>query len=120
MRFMFDYLVAGAGSLIWHWGTGIGLIVICLACAFGTTLVAMIPVIGLPIANALRPLRWGFIIAAALVALFLAGMYVGSQDAKNQCVARQVVVEKHVDTVVKSTKTLKASKAKDPYEDPEN
>jgi hypothetical protein len=98
--FIIHHLLAGAWATIWHWGAGVALIIICLLCAFGTTLIAGIPVIGLGIANALAPLRKDFIIAAALVALFLAGMYVGAKDTALHHKAQQMVIVNHVNSVV--------------------
>ncbi len=114
----FSLLVAGAGHLIWHWGTGIGLILICLLCAYGTRMIAMIPLVGPPLSALLAPLRKDFIIAAALVALFLAGMYVGKQDADRQCVAKTVVIEKVVTKAVNKAK--QPSKVDDPFDREDN
>jgi hypothetical protein len=113
-------LFAGAWATIWHWGSGVAIILLCFLGAFGTTLFAAIPVIGLPIANALKPLRWDFLAVAFVVAVFLSGMFVGAKDTALHDVAKQVIVEKTVDKVVEKTKTPAARAAKDPFDDPEN
>lgn len=123
MSTWFQLAVAGTGHLVWHWGTGVGLILLCLACAYGTRAITMVPYVGPWLSKQLAPLRHDFIIAAALVALFLAGLYVGQKDERLHCVAQTHVITKVVDRVVKSTKPLpRPDKVPPPdrWDNPEN
>lgn len=104
--------LAGIWSQVWHWGTGIGLIVLCLAGAYFTT---AIPIIGPYLANARKDLLW----AAGVIAVFLAGQALGAHDEARKDAARQIVVEKRVDSVVEKTKTPKARARSDKWDRPE-
>jgi hypothetical protein len=75
LKYVFDLAVAGVWSQIWHWGIGIGLIILCLAGAYFTT---AIPLIGPYLKDARKDLLW----AAAIIAIFLAGQALGAHDAK--------------------------------------
>lgn len=103
---------AGIWSQVWHWGTGIGLIILCLAMAYFTT---AIPVIGPYLNGARKDCLW----AAFGIAVFLAGQALGAHDANRRNAAKQIVVEQHVDKVVKKTTTPKYQKMKDRYDNPE-
>ncbi len=105
--------LAGIWSQVWHWGTGIGLIIICLACAYFTT---QVPFIGPWLANARKDLLW----AAGAIALFLAGQALGAHDEARKNAAKQIVVEQKIDTVVEGTKTPAAKAKPDRYDNPEN
>jgi hypothetical protein len=121
--FLFGWLhmlLAGAWATIWHWGLGVAVIILCLLGAYGTQVLNAIPVVGPFLARLCAPLRTDFLIAAFVVATFLAGMYVGAKATALHDVAKQVIVEKTVDKVVEKTKTPAARAAKDPYDDPEN
>lgn len=108
---------AGAWGYIFHWGTGIGLIVLLLVAAYFTT---AIPLIG-PFLN---KFRWHLVVAAGGIALFLAGSTVGSRDAMNRCIAKQEIVKKRVEDVVNQIKNSPAPKdgklPKDLWDTPEN
>lgn len=112
-KFGFDLAVAGVWAQIWHWGTGVGLILLCLAAAYFTT---AIPLIGPYLEGARKDLLW----AAFGIAVFLAGQALGAHDANRRNVAKQIVVEERVDSVVEKTKTPKYRKMPDRYDKPEN
>lgn len=105
--------LAGVWSQVWHWGTGIGLIILCLAGAYFTT---AIPIIGPYLKDARRDLLW----AAAVIAIFLAGQALGAHDQARKEAAKQIVVEQKVDSVVDKTTTPKYRKQKDRHDRPEN
>lgn len=105
--------VAGAWSQVWHWGTGIGLIVLCLAGAYFTT---AIPIIGPYLKDARKDLLW----AALGIGVFLAGQALGAHDEARKTAAKQNVVEQKVDGVVEKTKTPRYRKQKDRWDNPEN
>ena len=106
-------LFAGAWASIWHWGLGVGLIILLLACAYFTTAV---PLIGPWLTGLRRDLLW----AAAVVAIILGGEYVGNRDSDKRCVAKTIVVEKVVTKAVASTKTNRARQSRDPWDSPAN
>ncbi len=114
---MFGYLIehafAGLGHLIWHWGTGIGLIIILLALAWFTQAV---PIIGPYLTGMRKDLLW----AALAVGVFLFGMATGIKDERRVCTAQTVVVTKYVGKAVEKTKTPRARAEKDPYDNPDN
>lgn len=111
---MFFLKLAGAGlwAEIWHWGTGAGLIILCLAGAYFTT---AIPFIGPYLTHARKDLLW----AAAVIAVFMGGQALGEHDANRRNAAKQIVVEQHVDKVVQKTTTPKYRKMKDRWDNPE-
>lgn len=104
---------AGVWSEVWHWGTGIGLIVLCLAGAYFTT---AIPLIGPYLTHARKDLLW----AAFGIGVFMAGQALGEHDANRRNAAKQKVVEQHVDSVVQKTTTPRYRKMKDRWDNPEN
>jgi hypothetical protein len=105
--------VAGLWASLLHWGIGITAIVLLLAAAIFTD---SIPVIG----KFLAPLRKDLLWAAFGVALLLIGQFIGTHDANNRCVAKQVVIEKIVTKAVDKTKKPASKSAKDPFDDPDN
>lgn len=114
---------AGSWGVVWHWGTGVGIIILCLVGAFASN---AIPVIGPFLGGIRKPLLW----VAASVAFFLGGEYVGGQDQIAKCVAKTVVIERTVDRVVRETtpvpdkKPLKKGQKRvspsDQWDNPEN
>jgi hypothetical protein len=112
IKFWFDLAVAGVWAQVWHWGTGIGLIILCLAGAYFTT---AIPIIGPWLTNARKDLLW----AAAVIAVFMAGQALGAHDEARKNAAKKVVIEQRVDTVVEKTKTPKARARRDKWDKPE-
>lgn len=109
--FELQMIVAGLWPQLWHWGTGIGVIIICIACAWFTTAV---PVIGPYLKGIRKDLVW----VAVAVAVFLAGNVMGARDQASKDKAKGAVVTKHVDKVVKSVKTPKFKSTKDPWDNP--
>ena len=102
--------MAGAWATVWHWGLGIGaIIILCCLAIFSTS----IPLIG-PQLTGIRNWLFG---AALGVALFLVGMYVGAKNEVARCIAKTVVIEK---TVIKAVDKAKKSTRKDPYDSPDN
>lgn len=84
---------AGLGPLIWHWGVGVGAIIILVAAAELTT---AIPIIG----NWLDKVRKDLLWVAVAIALALVGEYIGARDANGRCDAKAAVVEQAVDKAV--------------------
>lgn len=111
-RYAIALAFAGAWSQVWHFGTGVALIVLLVAAAIFTT---SIPVIGPYLQGARNHLLW----AALGVGLFVGGQWLGAHDANKRHAAQQVVVEQHVDTVVEKTKSPRLIKQKDKWDNPE-
>lgn len=111
---------AGLWPLVFHWGIGVGAIALCLIGAYGTRLIAGVPLVGPWLSTALSPLRHDLLWAAFGIAIFMAGMAIGTHDEANHCVAKTVVIEKRVDNVVKRTATPKAKKQADPWDREDN
>lgn len=84
---------AGLGALIWHWGIGVGLIVIILALE---VLSDSVPVIGPYLGRFRKDLLW----IAAGIALVLVGEYVGARDMQNRCAAQAAAIDKAVNRAV--------------------
>src|SRR5678809_601795 len=100
--------LAGVWNMVWHWGVGVGLIILFVAAAFFTE---SIPIVGKYLKEARKDLLW----AAAGVGLLLIGQAIGAHDERKICEARTVVIEKRVTKVVKEVKSPKARKQDDPY-----
>lgn len=97
MIFAWNLATAGLGHLIWHWGVGIGLIIILVAAAELTT---AIPIIGDWLEKVRKDLLW----VAVGIALILVGEWVGKKDADARCEAKAAVVSKEVTTEVTKAK----------------
>lgn len=108
-----QHQLAGVWSMAWHWGTGIGLIVLLLAAALASE---SVPIVGKWLKDVRKDLVWG----AVALALLLVGMYIGAEDEKKICKARTTIVVQTVTKVVKSVKTPKLKKQDDPYDNPNN
>lgn len=93
--FIVQEAFAGAWSLVWHWGAGVAIVILCLAAAYFSPLYKI----------------W-FLGAAGIVALCLVSYGVGIADQEARCKAELVLGTKHINQVVtkaiKSTKTKKA------------
>jgi hypothetical protein len=99
MTFLVEHAFAGIWSLVWQWGIGIGLIILCFAGAW------------------FLPLwRKDFIYAAALVFVALFFMGVGINQWKKHVVAQQEALDTQVNKVVNGTTTEKSKAAKDRYD----
>ena len=72
-----ELFFAGAWTMIWERGLGIGLILFFVALAFGSQMLAGIPMFGPFLAAFFAPLRKDLLWAAFGVALILGGEYVG-------------------------------------------
>lgn len=103
-------MFAGAGSFIFHWGTGVALLILCAVIYFAS---ASIPVIGPWLGKFREQILW----VAAAIAVFMAGQAIGARDASNRCEAKQIIVERVVTKVVDSAKK---STTKDKWNSPEN
>jgi hypothetical protein len=101
MTFLVEYFFAGVWSLVWHWGLGIGLVILCLFMAWFSPL-----------------WKKDFLWAAVVVVMALVFEAVGVHDEAVICNARTVVVEKQVHKVVVGTKNPKAKQKKDPFDNP--
>ncbi len=103
MTFLVEYFFAGVWSLVWHWGLGVGLVILCLFMAWFSPL-----------------WKKDFLWAAVVVVMALVFEAVGVHDYAAICKARTEVVHEKVHTVVQHTKTPKAKQAKDPFDNPKN
>lgn len=108
-----QFALAGAWASVWHWGLGIGLIILLLAGAYFTT---AIPLIGPYLTGLRKDLCW----AAFAVGVLMAGEYIGDRDGDARCKAKAVVVEKVVTKAVAATKTNRARRSSDPWNNPSN
>lgn len=113
IKLWLDLAVAGIWPMIWHWGLGVGIIIVCLGCAFFSS---FIPVIGTWLGGIRKDLEW----IAACTAIFLMAEAIGAHDEALHCAAKAVVIDKDVTKVVQDTETPRAEKASDPYDNPEN
>lgn len=93
LQFAWEHLTAGAAPLIWHWGIGIGIIIICIGLDIATF---FIPIVG----EYLTPLRKDLLWIAAAVALFLFAEGMGVRDEHVRNMAQQKVLLNQVDRVV--------------------
>jgi hypothetical protein len=116
----FELFFAGTWASIWHKGILYGALVVVLALAFGSQFLAVIPVVGPALADLFKPLRKDLLWAAFAIGLVLGGEYVGASDARKECVAKTVVIEKVVDKAVTKSSTPHAKAAKDPYDSEDN
>ena len=111
-----ELLFAGAWASIWHKGLGFGMIAVLVGLAFGSQLLAVIPMVGPLLYDIFKPLRKELLQVAFCIAVFLAGQFVGSHDEAAKCEARTVVIENVVDRDVATT-TPKPTKDRKPPRD---
>lgn len=90
---------AGAWALVWHWGAGAAAIILLLAAAYFSPLY-----------------KKYFLYAAGIVALCLVSYGTGIADQHIREKAEQKVVIQYVDRVVANTKTPKARKRPDKWD----
>jgi len=103
MTTVVDLFFAGIWGMVWHWGLGIGLIILC---AFGAWF---------------SPLyKKDFIYAGIIVIVALCCEAIGIHDEKAHIAAQQQALVDAVNKVVNSTTTMKSQKAKDPYDNRNN
>lgn len=99
METIVQLFFAGIWSMVWHWGVGIGLVVLLLAAAY------------------FSPILKKFFLAMALgVVLVLVGETIGIHDEKAHRDAEGVVIDKDVANAVDKAKT---SHQKDRWNRPE-
>lgn len=110
---LLERMFAGVWPLVFHWGLGIGVIIILVVLSYASE---TLPLIG-PHLNALRKdLRWG----AVGIAIFLFGMWVGDRDRANRYEAQVIVLEKHVTSTVKAAKSPAALAKPDKFNSKDN
>jgi hypothetical protein len=88
--FLIQEAFAGAWALIFHWGAGVALIILCLALAYFSPLY-----------------KKYFLYAAGVIALLLVAYGVGIADQHSREKAQQKVIIDHVDEVVKESQDKK-------------
>jgi hypothetical protein len=115
-----ELFFAGAWAAIWHKGIGVAAIVILLGLAFGSQMLAGIPMVGPFLARLFAPMRKDLCWAAFAVALVLGGEWIGARDEAARNVAKTVVIEHVTEGAVAKTMTPAARAAKDPWDDPNN
>jgi hypothetical protein len=116
----FELFFAGAWAGIWHKGVLWGVMATCVGLAFGSQLLAIVPVIGDALVKFFAPLRKDLLWVAFIAGVILAAEYVGAHDEKLACVAKTVVIENVTDKAVAKTKTPAARKQKDPWDSKDN
>ena len=103
MNFAIDLFFGGLWSMVWHWGIGIGLVILLCGAAWFS------PVF-----------KKDFVYCAILVAVCLAYGTLLVQDEKKHEQAQQQLLIKKVHTVVQHTKTPQARAEKDRYDNKKN
>jgi hypothetical protein len=98
---LIENFFAGTWQMIWHWGVGVGLIIICLLCMW------FLPV-----------WKKDFLYAAIVVATALLFEAVGIHDERAHVIAQQHDLQNRVDKIIQSTKTPAARKAHDRFDSP--
>ena len=97
--FLINEAFAGAWSLIFHWGAGVALIIGLLALAYFSPLY-----------------KKAFLLSAGVVALCLVAYGVGIADEASRAEAKQKIIIQYVDRVVANTKTPRARKRPDKWD----
>lgn len=96
-------LFAGIWDMVWQWGIGIGLLILCIVGAFVSPM-----------------FKKDFIYAGLIVVVALFFMSLGVAQEKSHCTAQAQVIVTTVDKVVKNTATVKSHAQKDKFDDPRN
>lgn len=96
---MISFLLAPIWALVWHWGAGIGVIILLLAGAYFSPFYK----------------KW-FIIAAVVVAGFLVGYGAGIIDANRLNTAKEAATNAKVDSTVNRTATPQSRGLNDPWD----
>lgn len=107
--FAINLMFAGLEHLIWHWGIGIGAIILLVLAAEMTTAV---PLIGPWLEKVRKDLLW----VAVAIALVLAGEFVGAKDMADRCDAKAAVVTTEVHTQVVKARKPAAPGVREPGE----
>lgn len=96
-------LFAGLWPLVWHWGVGAGLIILCGVGAYFSPLY-----------------KKDFIYAAIIVAIALFFEAVGIHDEQGRVAAQQATLNNAVNSIVEGTETPAAKGKRDKYDSPNN
>lgn len=113
MWWVIQSFFAGLWPLLLHWGIGVAMIIGLLVLSYASE---TLPLIG-PHLNALRKdLRWG----AAVIAVFLFGMWVDARDQANRSAAQVIVLEQHLGSVVTTAKSPRALAKPDKFNSKDN
>lgn len=102
MIWAFKLAIAGMGAMIWHWGLGVGLIILCILFEM---FAGMIPVFGPFLDRFRKDALW----VAAGIAVALCAYTVGVRDEAARCFAKEQIVRGQVLDA--------ASPAKQPHKD---
>jgi hypothetical protein len=97
-----------------------GIIACSLGLAFGSQLLAIVPLVGDALVKFFAPLRKDLLWVAFIAGVILVSEYIGAHDANLQCVAKTVVIENVTDRAVAKTKTPASRSAKDPWDSKDN
>lgn len=103
MQFTIDLFLGGLWSMVWHWGIGIGLIILLCAAAYFS------PVF-----------KKDFLYAALLVIVALFFEAVGIHDERARVAAQEKLIGQKVTSVVKDTTTPVSRGERDPYDSLKN
>lgn len=93
MLTMLKLAFAGLGPLIWHWGIGVGAIILLVAAAELTT---AIPLIGPWLEKVRKDILW----VAVGIALLLIGEGIGARDMAHRSAAKALIIQSTVDEAV--------------------
>ena len=100
---MLHLLFAGVWTLVWHWGLGLGLIVLCIVGAIFSPF-----------------FKRDFVYCAIVVGVFLLAMYIGTRDEAKRVAGQQTVINDTVNKVVKGTQTPQSRSSTDRWDNPNN
>ena len=101
LAYVVQHFFAGLWSMIWHFGVGIGLVILLLAAAY------FAPSVKVKILCA---------VIAAFVVAILVGETIGVQMEKTHVAAQEVTTNNYVKKVVTGTATKKSKGIQDPWD----
>jgi len=113
IAYFVQHALAGSWSLIWHWGLGIGVIILLI---FADVFSASVPIIG----PRLYKVREWMTIAAIGIGLVLVGEWIGVHDMAKRCKAETVVVDHFITKTITKIVKEKPAPSADPYNSPNN